>query len=179
MDKISEKLHFSNHQPSAPPAPASSSDSEDEKKPLSSPPTSSFGSKVRRLFGRERPVHKVFGGGKREFCFLTSALCWIKKIELERILLVQFNFVFLCICEWIFSFFFLISFWSFDKQKNLVGVRFMNPPFSYVFLVVDYDCKSSLVELSVDWSLHSLIAAQSAFWMFLVFFQLYMPIHCF
>ncbi|KAF3661559.1 Reticulon-like protein B4 [Capsicum annuum] len=75
MDKISEKLHFSNHHPSAP-APESSSDSDDEKKKVTSPPpaatssSSSFGSKVRRLFGRERPVHKVFGGGKPADMFL-------------------------------------------------------------------------------------------------------------
>ncbi|KAG5593296.1 hypothetical protein H5410_043810 [Solanum commersonii] len=71
MDKISEKLHFSNH--SSSPAPASSSsDSDDEKKKPTSPApeTSSFGSKVRRLFGRERPVHKVFGGGKPADVFL-------------------------------------------------------------------------------------------------------------
>lgn len=75
MDKISEKLHFSNH--SSSPAPASSSsDSDDEKKKPTSPApaTSSFGSKVRRLFGRERPVHKVFGGGKREFSFFFCLL---------------------------------------------------------------------------------------------------------
>ncbi|KAL9682231.1 hypothetical protein QQ045_014024 [Rhodiola kirilowii] len=49
MDKISEKLHGHD----------SSSDSgEDEK-------TSSVKSKIFRLFGREKPVHKVFGGGKR------------------------------------------------------------------------------------------------------------------
>ncbi|CAN4127285.1 unnamed protein product [Withania somnifera] len=74
MDKISEKLHFNNHHHSS----GSSSDSDDDKKKstASSPPvvtatgTSSFGSKVRRLFGRERPVHKVFGGGKPADVFL-------------------------------------------------------------------------------------------------------------
>lgn len=41
----------------------SSSDSEDEK-------PSSVRGKVYRLFGRERPVHMVLGGGKRTFlCF--------------------------------------------------------------------------------------------------------------
>lgn len=89
MDKISDKLHFTNHQSSSP-APASassSSDSDDEKKKATSPPltTSSFGSKVRRLFGRERPVHKVFGGGKREFRFFKFSSLLNKKIKLERI----------------------------------------------------------------------------------------------
>ncbi|CAM8978927.1 unnamed protein product [Rhodiola kirilowii] len=49
MDKISEKLHGHD----------SSSDSgEDEKTP-------SVKSKIFRLFEREKPFHKVFGGGKR------------------------------------------------------------------------------------------------------------------
>jgi len=93
MDKISEKLHFSNH--SSSPAPASSSsDSDDEKKKPTSPApeTSSFGTKVRRLFGRERPVHKVFGGGKREFSLFLLQLFVEYKIELERIWLVLLIF---------------------------------------------------------------------------------------
>ena len=57
MDKISEKIHHKG-------GSSSSSDDESEKKP-SSP--SSLKSKVYRLFGRERPVHKVLGGGKRTF----------------------------------------------------------------------------------------------------------------
>ncbi|KAK9068324.1 hypothetical protein SSX86_012435 [Deinandra increscens subsp. villosa] len=60
---------------------SSSSDSDSEKKKhdgelkkkhhdASSPPTSSMKSKIYRLFGREKPVHKVFGGGKPADVFL-------------------------------------------------------------------------------------------------------------
>lgn len=51
VEKIVEKIH---------PHDSSSSDSDDEK----SSTTSSLKSKVFRPFGREKPVHKVFGGGK-------------------------------------------------------------------------------------------------------------------
>lgn len=51
MDKISEKIHHHD----------SSSDSEYEKP--DSP--SAVKAKIYRLFGREKPVHKVLGGGKR------------------------------------------------------------------------------------------------------------------
>ncbi|KAK6158348.1 hypothetical protein DH2020_005662 [Rehmannia glutinosa] len=51
MDQISDKIHGRD-------SSSSSSDSEDEKKP-------SLKAKVNRLFGREKPVHGVFGGGKR------------------------------------------------------------------------------------------------------------------
>ncbi len=54
MEKVADKIH--DHDSS------SSSDSDNEKdKP--SPP--SIKSKIYRLFGREKPVHKVLGGGKR------------------------------------------------------------------------------------------------------------------
>lgn len=56
MEKISEKIH--NHDSSS----SSESDSDSEKKPAS---PSSVKAKIYRLFGRERPVHKVLGGGKR------------------------------------------------------------------------------------------------------------------
>ncbi|MGD7309678.1 reticulon family protein, partial [Ralstonia pseudosolanacearum] len=46
MDKIAEKFHGDS---------SSSSDSDDE---------SSVKTKIWRLFGREKPVHKLFGGGK-------------------------------------------------------------------------------------------------------------------
>lgn len=52
MDKTTEK--FQRHDSS------SSSDSDNEK---SSP--SSLKSKISRMFGREKPVHQVLGGGKR------------------------------------------------------------------------------------------------------------------
>ncbi|CAH8310068.1 unnamed protein product [Eruca vesicaria subsp. sativa] len=56
MDKISEKIHHHD----------SSSDSEYEKP--DSP--SAVKSKIYRLFGREKPVHKVLGGGKPADVFL-------------------------------------------------------------------------------------------------------------
>jgi hypothetical protein len=56
MEKITEKLH--EHDSSS-----SSSDSEDDS-------SSSLKSKVFRIFGREKPVHKVFGGGKPADVFL-------------------------------------------------------------------------------------------------------------
>lgn len=61
MEKISEKIHHKGDSSSS----SSSDDDENEKK--SSPSPKSLKSKVYRLFGRERPVHKVLGGGKRMF----------------------------------------------------------------------------------------------------------------
>ncbi|GJU79983.1 hypothetical protein Tco_1282348 [Tanacetum coccineum] len=64
MDKASEKIHRDDSSSS------SSSDNESDKKkkypvhkdaPVTS---SSMKAKIYRLFGREKPVHKVFGGGK-------------------------------------------------------------------------------------------------------------------
>lgn len=54
MHKIKEKLHV--HDSSA----SDSENEKEEKKPLSSPVKSA----INRLFGRQKPVHKVFGGGK-------------------------------------------------------------------------------------------------------------------
>lgn len=76
MEKIAEKFHADDS--------SSSSDSESEKKhhevkkqhdvAPSSPPkaasSSSMKSKIYRLFGRDKPVHKVFGGGKPADVFL-------------------------------------------------------------------------------------------------------------
>ncbi|KAE8055421.1 hypothetical protein FH972_012261 [Carpinus fangiana] len=64
MEKISEKIHGHGDASSS-----SSSDSEDEKKKSHSSPSSNQ-PKVYRLFGRERPVHNVFGGGKPADVFL-------------------------------------------------------------------------------------------------------------
>ncbi|XP_058209444.1 reticulon-like protein B1 isoform X1 [Rhododendron vialii] len=70
MDKIADKLNVDD---------SSSSDSDSAKKPASSPPsvkpkatpsTSSMKAKIYRMFGREKPVHKVFGGGKPADIFL-------------------------------------------------------------------------------------------------------------
>ncbi len=60
LKKISGKIHDQDS--------SSSSDSENEKKISSSP--SSIKSKVFRLFGREKSIHHVFGGGKPADVFL-------------------------------------------------------------------------------------------------------------
>ncbi|KAL5571503.1 hypothetical protein UlMin_021100 [Ulmus minor] len=54
IEKVSEKIHADNS--------SSSSDSESETVKPASP--SSAKAKIFRLFGREKPVHQVFGGGK-------------------------------------------------------------------------------------------------------------------
>ncbi|OVA16932.1 Reticulon [Macleaya cordata] len=59
MEKIAEKIHGHGHD-------SSSSDSDNEKP--SSP--SAVKSAMNRLFGRQKPVHKVFGGGKPADVFL-------------------------------------------------------------------------------------------------------------
>jgi hypothetical protein len=57
MDKISDKFHGGD-----------SSDSDDEKKKTKgSSSAADMKAKIYRLFGRERPVHSVLGGGKRKF----------------------------------------------------------------------------------------------------------------
>ncbi|XP_016468069.1 reticulon-like protein B5 [Nicotiana tabacum] len=64
MDKVNvDKLHVAHHDSS------SSSDSEDENKDTKSP-VDAVKAKIYRLFGRERPVHKVLGGGKPAEIFL-------------------------------------------------------------------------------------------------------------
>lgn len=60
MEKITDKIHHDS---------SSSSDSDDDHKP-SSAPADSAKSKIYRLFGREKPVHKVLGGGKPADVFL-------------------------------------------------------------------------------------------------------------
>ena len=58
MEKLSEKLHGDSS--------SSSSDSDDDKKGSSSSSSAAaMKAKIYRLFGRERPVHSVLGGGKR------------------------------------------------------------------------------------------------------------------
>ena len=73
MDKISEKIHHGGDSSSS----SSSSDDDDdkkEKKTKKPESPSSMKSKVYRLFGREKPVHKVLGGGKRTFFLFCSDL---------------------------------------------------------------------------------------------------------
>nr|GMD62312.1 reticulon-like protein B1 [Ipomoea batatas] len=63
MEKIAEKIHRADS--------SSSSDSESEKEhPKADVSPSSVKAKIWRIFGRERPVHKVFGGGKPADVFL-------------------------------------------------------------------------------------------------------------
>ncbi|KAL2233842.1 UNVERIFIED_CONTAM: Reticulon-like protein B5 [Sesamum indicum] len=63
VDRISEKIHGGDDT-------SSSSDSDSQVKEAASPPAS-VKAKIYRLFGREKPVHKVFGGGKRKYHALT------------------------------------------------------------------------------------------------------------
>ncbi|KAJ4877155.1 Reticulon-like protein B3 [Raphanus sativus] len=91
MEKIAEKIH--GHDDS------SSSDSDDEKK------ESSIKTKIYRLFGREKPVHKVFGGGKPADIFLwrnkkvsggvlgAATLSWILFEYLQYNLLTLFGHI--------------------------------------------------------------------------------------
>lgn len=58
MEKISDKIHGKDDS-------SSSSDSDDDK-------ISAMKSKVFRMFGREKPVHNVFGGGKRMLSLLLT-----------------------------------------------------------------------------------------------------------
>lgn len=58
MEKIADKIHDRD-------SSSSSSDSDDEKKK-----SKSLKGKVHRLFGREKPLHKVLGGGKPADVFL-------------------------------------------------------------------------------------------------------------
>uniref|UniRef100_A0ACD5U0J1 Uncharacterized protein n=1 Tax=Avena sativa TaxID=4498 RepID=A0ACD5U0J1_AVESA len=60
MDKISEKLHGS----------SSSSGSDDEGRSSSPSAAAAVKAKIYRLFGREKPVHSVLGGGKPADLFL-------------------------------------------------------------------------------------------------------------
>ncbi|KAF9602556.1 hypothetical protein IFM89_029855 [Coptis chinensis] len=64
MDKISEKIHGGHD--------SSSSSSDDEKDNVKKQPSSPSPvmSGINRLFGRQKPVHKVFGGGKPADVFL-------------------------------------------------------------------------------------------------------------
>lgn len=57
LEKIGDKIHVGDHDSSS----SSSSDSDNEK---SEKKTESVKAKVFRIFGRERPVHHVLGGGK-------------------------------------------------------------------------------------------------------------------
>lgn len=60
VEKVSEKIHDLHSSSSS-----SSSDSENEKEKEKEESSPSMKSKIFRLFGREKPVHNVLGGGKR------------------------------------------------------------------------------------------------------------------
>lgn len=64
LEKITEKLHFEDDSSSD---SDSHSHSELDKKPV----IESVKEKVFRLFGREKPVHSVLGGGKRKNLYLS------------------------------------------------------------------------------------------------------------
>ncbi|GER57412.1 reticulon-like protein [Striga asiatica] len=64
VDKISDKFHGSSGGDTS-----SSSDSDSEPRREPAPP-SPVKAKIYRLFGREKPVHEVFGGGKPADVFL-------------------------------------------------------------------------------------------------------------
>ena len=82
IEKISDKIH--SHDDSS----SSSSESESEAVKPESPST--VKAKIFRLFGREKPVHQVLGGGKRK--------------DLLIFMLIFFVF---CVCVCVCFFFFL------------------------------------------------------------------------
>jgi len=76
MEKIAEKLHLKkeeeeekdhhhHHHDDDKLSSSSASDSEDEKPKTTASPSDAVKAKIFRLFGREKPVHQVLGGGKR------------------------------------------------------------------------------------------------------------------
>ncbi|GAB4844536.1 Reticulon-like protein B2 [Ancistrocladus abbreviatus] len=69
MQKVADKLH--DHDSSS--SSASSSDESETEETKSSAPAS-VKTKISRLFGREKPLHQVFGGGK-----LADVLLWRNK----------------------------------------------------------------------------------------------------
>lgn len=78
MEKIAEKIH--GHDDS------SSSDSDNDK-------SSSVKDKIYRLFGRERPVHHVLGGGKRMLLsppyfipFFMFVCLWVLRFSLRCVI---------------------------------------------------------------------------------------------
>ncbi|THG06740.1 reticulon-like protein B1 [Camellia sinensis] len=97
MEKITEKLRGDDSSSS------SSSDSDD----VNTSPASSLKSKVFRLFGREKPVHKVLGGGKPADVFLwrnkkisagvlggaTAIWCLFELVEYHLLTLVCHGFI--------------------------------------------------------------------------------------
>lgn len=80
MENLADKVGVHDRSPSS----SSSSDSDDDKK------DSSLKAKIHRLFGREKPVHKVLGGGKRNFFFYLFPLLEYSVFCFITFLIVQF-----------------------------------------------------------------------------------------
>lgn len=89
MEKINDKLH--DHD-------SSSSDSEDDKEKIS--PVDAVKAKIYRLFGRERPVHRVLGGGKRTSLKSLSLNIYIFLVSID-LCIICFNTV--CLIQNAFS----------------------------------------------------------------------------
>ncbi|KAJ0499810.1 hypothetical protein HanHA89_Chr13g0538061 [Helianthus annuus] len=70
MDKVTEKIHRDDSSASDSESEKKKHDDDLKKKHHDTPSPSSMKSKIYRLFGREKPVHKVFGGGKSADVFL-------------------------------------------------------------------------------------------------------------
>lgn len=104
IDKLVEKIH--DHDSSS----SSGSDSETEGGSASS---STLKEKVFRLFGRERPVHHVLGGGKRTQSYLSDS----KLLKNRFLLLLHFFLLF----QFVFHILFLCFYTAFI---GLVGARY-------------------------------------------------------
>jgi hypothetical protein len=96
MEKLADKLHVGGGK-----ADSSSSDSDSDERPRPSAPPAdelkqpSFSdaaataaaeakAKVFRLFGREQPIHKALGGGKRMALFPTLPMLLAIRLEISR-----------------------------------------------------------------------------------------------
>lgn len=71
-DKISDKIHGDGDGDVNSSSSSSSSDSEHEDEKMAT--ESSVKEKIHHALGREKPVHKVFGGGKRTYQPLSACL---------------------------------------------------------------------------------------------------------
>lgn len=80
MDKIKEKLR---HDGDSDGSSSSSSDSDSDI-------SSKVKSKISRLFGRQKPLHSVFGGGKRTLPFLFLFFLCVASRVFRRVLAVFF-----------------------------------------------------------------------------------------
>lgn len=110
LEKITEKIH--GHDSSS----SSSSDSDNEKSSKRSS-SSSLKDKIFRLFGREKPVHKVFGGGKPADIFLwrnkkvTAGVLGVATAVWVLFELVEYHFLTL-VCHLLILVLALLFLWS-------------------------------------------------------------------